>query len=155
MSKHRMKRRTRNLLVVLLVVTAAGAALHYKFGGGIDARAERFIERVDAELNLDDVQLSALRALKSDLAGLRREMRSGRDEDISRLVELVTAATLDQQALLDLVQEKTRAINERAPAIVAALAGFTDGLSPAQKAILREEIAERRERIRHRGRWHD
>ncbi len=147
MSRHRMGRKTRFFLVALIVVGVAGGAIHYRFGGGVQAHADRFVSRIDGELHLDRDQLAALHALKSTLLSLHRDWHRAAGADAERMTALLVAPSLDQQALLDLVAEHTRTVNEKAPEVVAALARFTDSLDAGQKATMRDTIGQKR-------RWH-
>ena len=153
MAKHRMKRRTGIVLIALIVVAVAGGLFHHKFGGGVQAHADRFVSRVDRELHLDRDQLAALHGLKAELLSLHRAWHESADARLDELVDLVTAQSMDQQALLAVIEKQTRHVNEAAPGVVAALARFADSLDAGQKSIVREKISQQR-RWRH-WRGHD
>ncbi|GJL80913.1 MAG: hypothetical protein DHS20C01_05470 [marine bacterium B5-7] len=151
MSQHRMKRCTK---VFLLVIVVAGgvAALVHNFGGHFDARADRMVSHMDRQLELDVEQRRALNGLKSDLLGLKREMRELTGDGLDQWVDMIVADELDQQRMLTMIEDKTRQINEQAPQLVASLARFTDSLDASQKSILKEKlysISERRDNHHH------
>jgi Spy/CpxP family protein refolding chaperone len=154
MAKHKMRRGTKMVVVTLTVVVVAGGIAFGKFGGGFDARADRVVHHVERELNLDPTQSASLRALKSELSGLRREVRQNRDEEINALFALVTASRFDQQEALAMIEDKTRVINSRAPELVSIIARFLDSLSPDQKAILNEHLRDKQDKLNHMRRWH-
>ncbi len=146
MSKHKMKRHTKAVLVVLVLVSAAGGAAYHFLGGGPAARADRVVARISDRLDLDANQRGRLDLLKSEVMALRAEARAGRADVLDQLVEVLLAPTLDQAELLDMLEQRTRTVRDRAPAVVETLAAFTDSLTPVQKSEIGELIASRRQR---------
>ncbi len=147
MSNHKMKRHTRVILVVLVLISAAGGAAYYCFGGGPEARADRVVARIGDRLDLDADQRLRLDRLKAEIMGLRAEARAGRADTLDQLVAILLAPRLDQAELLDMLEQRTRTVRERAPAVLETVASFTDSLTPAQKSEIGDLIAS------HRPRW--
>lgn len=139
--KHGRYRFGRKLLLVLLLVGAAvaGAAVA-RFDGH---RVDRFADRVSEQLALDSGQHADLMAVLDDFRDLRRDLRAHRETARHELLALLDGDTLDQQRLLGLIQEKTRAIEQQAPQTVAALAAFYDGLDSYQRDKLRAFVEKR------------
>ena len=100
------------------------------------------------QLDLDDNQQQKLQAFSTEMMTVRQDMKQQFGDDREQLLALLQQTTLDQQQLLTMIQSHTRAINERAPVIVASVAEFYDSLDSEQQAQLRQ-FAEQ-----HRGRRH-
>jgi hypothetical protein len=60
--------------------------------------------------------------------------------------QFLSQPTLDQAKALQMVQQKTQMINDKAPQIIASIAGFLDSLDSEQKKELREHLGERMSR---------
>ncbi|KAA3632394.1 MAG: hypothetical protein DWQ08_03565 [Proteobacteria bacterium] len=133
------------LILSLTIVLAAGWLFH-RYGSGLEFQSDRLASRIERELELNPEQRLALKALRSEILSMHREVRRHRDEEVFELVDLITETRLDQGRLLALVEDGTQWINEMAPDLVAAVARFTDSLDVAQKAILEERIIGRIER---------
>ncbi len=118
------------------------------YGHGHEQRAERMVERIAGKLDLNQEQIAKLDKLKEDLLSLRTEMRENRSQHKQELMALITAPTLDQDKVLNMLKEKTQAEEQRAPEMIAAIANFSDSLTVEQK----QELAETLEKRFH-GRW--
>lgn len=113
-------------------------------------RAEWMIERVSDKLDLDAEQTGKLTVLVEEMQTLKRALQANREVLRDDLLALVSAEQLDQQALIDIVTEKTGLINSSAPRIIAALADFSNHLDPGQKARLQQFM---QHRIGHQHHW--
>ncbi len=140
MAKHKMKKHTKIILVTVVTLGVAGGFLTHKYRGGPDAHAERFVSHIERELDLSLEQTQSLRDLKNVLMQIRQDMRGSREAQFNEIVELMGDPVLDQDKALAMVERKTRAVDERAPDIVAALANFTDHLSNSQRREIREKL---------------
>ncbi|MBX2884718.1 MAG: Spy/CpxP family protein refolding chaperone, partial [Granulosicoccus sp.] len=89
-------------------------------------------------LNLDEQQAGALEVLQQELQETRELMRGGEGEDRQTLKDLVSAESFDQGLALELITQRTSAMQAQAPELVAAAAGFLDGLNSEQKQELSE-----------------
>ena len=90
------------------------------------------------------VQATCPDALKDQRAALLAGTANPRDD----LKALVAGPQFDRARALALVEGKTGALRDKAPAVVTALADFYDSLKPEQQQQLREMLAKGR---RHRG----
>ena len=115
-----------------------------------EERAEYMVEKISAKLELTEPQVANLEQLKTTVLESRQRMRAEHEQLHQSIDEIISQPTLDQQRILALVNEKTAAITQEAPDIVAAMANFYDNLDAEQQADLRDKIREHRE---HR-RWH-
>lgn len=140
-------------ILILVALVVVGAVTFHRFGGGIDAHADRFVSHIEHELELDRDQSLKLKALKSEIMAIRRDVRDGSGAQVTELAGMLSAPILDQAKLVAMIEDKTRRIDERAPEIVAAIARFTDSLDASQKSILEERIASRIERGDGWRRW--
>lgn len=116
-------------------------------------RADRIVKNISDELKLNDAQLTKLNALKDELLAVRGEFRKKHASIPKTVDELLSQPTFDQARALAMVKERTQEVEDKAPQIVAAFAGFYDSLTPAQQKKLHEEFTERMER--YQGHWHD
>lgn len=116
-------------------------------------RADWIVKNISDELKLNDAQLGKLNALKDELLAVRSEYRKNRGDTQKTVDELLSQPTLDQARVLTLIRERTQEVNDKAPQVVTAFAGFYDSLTPEQQKKLHNEFSERMER--HRGYWHD
>lgn len=115
------------------IVVASGAALARRDGGGM----ERMVERVSSRLELDQYQQEALSTLASEMTETRQLMRG--DTDLrEEFGALISAETFDQVAALTMIEQRTAALQANAPELVAAAAGFLDGLNAEQKADIEQ-----------------
>ncbi len=147
-----MKLSTGIVTAVLLVAGSSGAVYafskHGDWGMTAAEKAEFVTERVSKKLELDAAQRQNFSELANLVAGIVAEARSGRREQIDELSALIAQPSFDQARALELVQQKTRMINDRAPQVIASLAIFLDSLNDGQKQQLQAFVE-------HRHRHHD
>jgi Spy/CpxP family protein refolding chaperone len=98
--------------------------------------------RVARDLELNDAQKAKLDALKTVLLATGTEAMKQREADRREVTELLAQPTLDRARASALVTHHTRAIEAKAPEVIAAAGDFYDSLTPDQQAKLREEIAD-------------
>ncbi|MCB1756904.1 MAG: periplasmic heavy metal sensor [Gammaproteobacteria bacterium] len=108
-----------------------------------NAMAERISSRVTRKLDLDDSQQANLDSLIAQVQTSRKIISADREGNKTLLITLLQADTLDQQSLLELISGKTAAVDNQAPAVVEALAAFTDSLSPQQREKLLERLQDK------------
>lgn len=146
-----MKKSTKVIATVVLGIGVVSAGVagygHHRFGDP-EKRAEWMMERVESKLELNTGQTAKLQSLVDELMAVRSDFTQDREAKKDQLLDLVAADTLDQQTLLDMVTEKTRSVDQQAPEIIAAIAGFTDSLDAGQRAELVEMLEWRM------GDWH-
>lgn len=124
----------------LLLAGALAACGHHRYHDDPEKRLNGMMEEVTDELKLNEMQQSKLAVLKGELVNLSSQVRNERDSVHSTLDGLISQPTLDQARLTTLITQKSTFINEHAPSLVAALAGFYDALTPEQQGRLREEF---------------
>jgi len=142
-----MKSITKIVLVSALSIgLVGGVAAHGKFkrGGDPAQMAARIVNKGADKLDLNETQTAALETLSSELQSARKKMKSEVNGDREMFKNMITAETFDQAKALDMVNAKTNAVQQSAPAVIGALGGFLDTLSAEQK----DEIAE------HMGKHH-
>ena len=100
--------------------------------------AEKMVERMGKELGLDNTQRASLAGLKDKLLSLGRDMWDNRADRKKAFLDLLAQGRLDQDRAMALVTEKTRIVEGRAREMIAALAGFADGLDESQRRKLVE-----------------
>ncbi|QPJ61950.1 MAG: hypothetical protein G3M70_08715 [Candidatus Nitronauta litoralis] len=114
-----------------------------------EQRADHIVEKIKDKLDLNEEQTSKLVIAKNEILKVRQEMKAQRTQTRTDFFEMLEQPKLDQDRILSLVKEKTRTVNEKAPEVVVALAGFFDSLTPEQQKTLREKIKDKMEHRRH------
>jgi len=140
----------------LLVGGGLAACSHHRFGHGAwpmteaDAAKlrERVIDKASRELQLDEAQRGRLGLLADAVKAQRNALVADTPNPRADLQSLVAGAQFDRTKAQALIEGKTNAVREHAPALVTAFGDFYDSLRPEQQQKLRDFMA----RGRH-GRW--
>lgn len=111
-------------------------------------RAEWIVATVSDKLELDDTQVAKLNVVKDELIAVRNKMQNEHDATHIEVLSMLDQAKLDRQQVLNLIDNKTHLVQQKAPSVVNAFAEFYDSLSEAQHQILRDHINSMME---HRG----
>ncbi len=150
-----MKKSTKIIMTSLLALGISGGVFaygsHSHWGMSADEKAEFITERVTKKLDLDEAQEQNLQVLATDMLQLMEEVKSGRQEHMNEIQQMLADPVLDQAAALKMIEDKTQAINDRAPATIASLALFLDSLNPEQKSELQSFVSERMHHKRGHG----
>lgn len=136
----------RSLITLTAVTVLAGglAACSHRHGPGSMSEAdigqlrERMITKAERELSLDAAQKAKLGLLADALQAQRSAWMAGGAQPRAELQALVAGASFDRSRAQALVEAKTAAVRDKAPAVVNAMADFYDSLQPAQQQKLRE-----------------
>lgn len=145
-----MKKSTKIIVISVLTlgvttgVFAYGAHSAWKMSPG--KKAEYMTDMITENLELNTVQQENLAALSATVLDMMSEVRSGRGEHMELVQQILSEPTMDQTAALQMIQQKTQMINDKAPQVIASVAGFLDSLDNEQKQELREHMAERMSR---------
>lgn len=110
---------------------------------------ERMVERASSELSLDATQRQHLVSLADTLQAQRQTMMPSGTNPREQLSALIAGERFDASRAQSLVLEKTEALRNASPSVIAAAATFYDSLRPEQQQKLREFMA----RGRHGGGW--
>lgn len=123
----------------LVAGSIAGCAGHRHGWGTADSTEFRakMVERVGSKLDLDATQKQKLDVLAQKLQAQRQAMR-GAGDPRAQFKALFAGDRLDQAAATKLVEEKTAAVRNGSPEVIAAAADFFDHLNPAQQQKVRE-----------------
>lgn len=147
-----MKISTRIIAAVLLVAGSSGAVYAFSKHGGWGMTAEEKVElisdRVTRKLNLDDQQREKFAELAELVAVTLQEVKPGRDQHFAELDSLLQEPSFNQARALEMIQQKTQLVNEKAPLVISSLAVFLDSLSVEQKQQLQEFMQHRHEHHR-------
>lgn len=99
------------------------------------------VRRAGHKLSLDDAQRAKLGVLFDTVVTQRKAMRGSGPSPRDELQSLLAGAQLDRAKAQSLLDAKTRAVSEAAPAVIGAAAEFFDSLKPEQQQKLRELLA--------------
>jgi protein CpxP len=103
----------------------------------------RFVDRAASKLDLDAAQKARLATLADALQAQRAALLAGGNPR-TELQALVAGTSFDRARAQALVDGKTTAVRDKAPAVVNAMADFYDSLKPAQQQQLRDMLAKGR-----------
>lgn len=126
------------------------SACAHRHHGGMMSEAdvaqmrERFIGKASRELSLDTAQAQRLGVLADALAAQRSALLADGVNPRAELQALVAGAQFDRSRAQALIDRKTGAVKDKAPAVVTAMADFYDSLQPAQQQKLRDFMAKGR-----------
>ena len=150
-----MKKRSKiifgSVTAVILSTTLIACGVHRHHSDPAE-KMDYIAEKIEDRLDLTPEQVTQLNVLKDEVLVIVKEAKAKRADTHQEIENLLSQPTLDQSRLLTLVQEKTEAVNTKAPTVIAALAGFYDSLNPEQQAELLEKFQDHKER--HRGWFH-
>ena len=142
-----MKISTRIITAVLLVAGSSGAVYafskHSDWGMSADEKVEFISDRVTSKLDLDEVQRQKFTELAELVAGTLQEIKPGREERFDEIASLLQEPSFNQARALEMIQQKTQLVNEKAPLVITSMAGFLDSLSMEQKQELQEFMRHR------------
>jgi protein CpxP len=103
---------------------------------------EKVIDRASSELSLDAAQRQHLVALGDTLHAQRKAMLpEGTARPREQLAALIAGERFDAQRAQALVLEKTEAVRNAGPSVIAAASTFYDSLNPEQQQKLRDFMA--------------
>ncbi len=131
------------LISVTLVVSAfAGWGQHHGDSGICE---NRVIEKLTQKLSLNEGQVEKLKFATLETTKVKKNMKENRKQVLGSIGEMLDQPTLDQERAISILKNKTQNMNEKAPQVVAALAGFYDSLTPEQQKILRDKFNKKME----------
>ncbi len=146
-----MKKRNKIIIAAISsIVLVGGLAACGGHHHSPEERANYMLEKISDKLDLTAPQLNQLEQLKDELMNARQSMLAERDSVHTKVNELLSQPTLDQERALKLVRDQTESINQKAPQIITAFAGFYDSLTPEQQAVIRDKVQKHKE---HRHHW--
>jgi periplasmic protein CpxP/Spy len=99
---------------------------------------ERLIERATKELQLDATQQQRLGVLFDKMREQRNALVGSTTNPRAEMGALIAGATFDKARAQTLVEQKTGAVREKSPEVIAATADFFDTLKPEQQQKVRE-----------------
>ncbi len=108
---------------------------------------ERVIDQAASKLDLDTAQKARLATLADALQAQRSALMAGgagAAPPRAELQALIAGTSFDRSKAQALVDSKTTAVRDKAPAVVTAMADFYDSLKPEQQQKLRDLLAKGR-----------
>lgn len=144
-----MKKSSKIILASVLAVGVAGGAFafgshHYFSSMTMQEKSDMFNDHVSRKLDLNTQQELELEALSGHIAEVMQQVRDNRQMRQELLDDLITDGPMDQAALLQRISHKTDMVKQKAPEMVALIAGFVDSLDADQKQQLKDLIKKRR-----------
>jgi Spy/CpxP family protein refolding chaperone len=112
---------------------------------------DRMVKRAARKLGRDTAQKAKLATLVDTLVAQRKAMAGDSASPRAEMQALVSGTQFDRARAQTLVFNKTDALREASPAVIAATADFYDSLQPAQQEQVREMLSRRGHRHGWRG----
>ncbi len=148
-----MKLSTRIITAVLLVAGSTGVVYafskHNDWGMSPEEKVEFVTDRVTKKLDLDSEQQQNFSQLAETVAQIMLDAKVTKAEQVTEIGALLQDPSFNQARALEMVQQKTQMINEKAPLVIASLAVFLDSLKVEQKQQLQDFIQHHRKHHRH------
>ena len=141
-------------IIAILVLVAGTSTAVYAFGNQghwkmtPQEKAEFVTDRVTKKLNLDSQQQQNFTELAETVIQIVGDARKNKSEQVAEIQQLLNEPSFNQTRALEIVQQKTQMINDKAPQVIASLASFLDSLTVEQKQELQSFIKQHRH---HRG----
>ena len=150
-----MKLSTKIIIAVLLIAGSSGVVYafgkHGHWGMSPEEKVEFVTDRVTKKLDLDSQQQENFTQLAQTVAQIMMDAKATREQQVSEIEALLQDPSFNQARALELIQQKTQTINEKAPLVIASLAVFLDSLTAEQKQELQEFIEHRRKHHHRHG----
>jgi protein CpxP len=148
-----MKLSTRIITAALLIAGSSGAVYafnkHNDWGMSPEEKVEFVTERVTRKLDLDSQQQQNFTELAGAIAQIMQDARITKAQNLTEIEALLQEPSFNQARALELVEQKTRMINQKAPLVITSLAVFLDSLSVEQKQQMQEFMQHRHQHHRH------
>jgi Spy/CpxP family protein refolding chaperone len=148
-----MKLSSRIITAVLLIAGSSGVVYafgkHNDWGMSPEEKVEFVTERVTKKLDLDSQQQLNFTVLAETVAQIMRDAKVTKAQHVGEIGVLLQEPSFDQARALELVQQKTRMIDAKAPSVIASLAVFVDSLNIEQKRQLQEFVQHHHQRRGH------
>ena len=143
-----MKTSTKIIAAVLLVVGSTTAVYAFSKHGHWhmepQEKVEFVTERVTDKLELDSQQQQNFRSLANTVAQMMMEAKAARADQMAEISAMLQEPSFNQARALEIIEQKTRLVNEKAPLVVSSMAIFLDSLNADQKQQLQEMIEHHR-----------
>ena len=148
-----MKLSKRIVIAALVIAGSTGAVYaygkHNHWGMTPEEKVEFVTERVTRKLELDAAQQQNFSQFAGKMAEVMQQIRPSSEQRGEMISELLESPSLDQAKTLELVQTRTRVIDEKAPEVIASLALFLDSLTPEQRQQVQEFALHRHHHHKH------
>jgi len=143
-----MKLSTKIITAVLLVAGSSGVVYAVSKHGDWHMTPEEKVEfvadRVTKKLDLDNQQRQNFTTLAETVAQIMLDAKAGKQQQINEIGALLQEPSFNQARAMEIVQQKTQMVNEKAPLVISSLAVFLDSLNTEQKQELQEFIKNHR-----------
>ena len=148
-----MKLSTRIITAVLLIAGSSGAVYafskHGDWGMTPEEKVDFVTERVTRKLDLDSQQQQNFSSLAETVVELMLEARQTKRQQMNEIGELLQDPSFNQARALEIIEQKTQMVNDKAPLVISSLAVFLDSLSAEQKTQLQDFVKNHRHRKHH------
>ncbi len=148
-----MKRSTILISVLVLAIGASGAVYAYGKHGHWhmtpEEKAELVTDRVTSKLDLTSQQRENFASLANTVIDIVVEVRANKEQNYGEVNQLLSEPSFNQARAMEMVQQKTGMINEKAPLVISQRAIFLDSLDAEQKQQLQEYLQHHRDHHRH------
>ena len=149
-----MNRSTKIIAAVILIAGSSSAVYafgqHGHWNTSPEEKVEFFTDRVTKKLELDDQQRQNFNALAELVAQIMIDAKANKAQHIADIGNLLREPSFNQSRALEIIQQKTQMVNEKAPLVISSLAVFLDSLNSEQKQQM-QTMFERHQMHRQHG----
>ena len=117
-----------------------------------DERADRMVEEIADELDLDDSQTALLNRIKDEMMAKRQEMKGDKEMFQKALLEETKSESFDKARIQGLVDAHIVKARETAPFFLQKIVELHAALTPEQRQLVVEHIKEKKEKSTSRKR---
>jgi len=137
------------ILILASIFVVIGCRRHHSH----EDMADKFISRLDRELDLDDTQMDVLETAKTDLLEKVNRIHGGHDDFKAEIKAQLEADTFNPEDLEIQIADKRAKMGELIQTALTRLAQLHATLSPEQKDKLIQLIEEHEGRFKKCGRF--
>ena len=149
-----MKLSSKIMIVVLMVAGSSGAVYAFSKGGHWhmtpEEKADFVTEKVTKKLDLDAQQRQNFETLAETVMDIMIEVKASKSAQMDELDALLQEPSFNQARALEMIQDKTSMVNQKAPLVISNLAIFLDSLNAEQKQQINDFLEHRRQHHKHR-----
>lgn len=132
--------------VVIGSLTACGSRGEHARGWSDERVTEmrgKAVEKISGKLELNAGQKAKLEVLADEMIASRKVMRGESGDVRADLQALIAGDRFDRRKAQQMLDQKTRALQDSGPKVLAAFGDFYDSLDPEQQKQVRERLERR------------
>ncbi|MBE9503423.1 MAG: Spy/CpxP family protein refolding chaperone [Proteobacteria bacterium] len=127
-------------LIVILSLVAISSCRHGWHGKGYHGHPDRMVEKIAADLDLNDAQKTKLIDFKDELAGKKDEMRAGHSKVKEAFIDELKSNSFNEERIKEIIDREQAMIDEIIDLFVDRLGEFHAVLTAEQRVKLAAKV---------------